>query len=78
MVWQPEFRHGILWRFICTASRTITVNACQVQAVQNAMCVISKAAVFFENSPKRQAALEERIRAKSTFQTCIGHDGSSA
>ena len=37
------------------------VNACQVQAVRNAMGVISKIAFFFENSPKRQAALEEKI-----------------
>ena len=40
----------------------VIVNACQVQAVRNAMGVISKIAFFFENSPKRQAALEEKIR----------------
>ena len=49
----------------------VIVKACQVQAIRNAMGVISKAA--FEKSPKRQAALEERIKAseppnkKSTF-----------
>ena len=40
----------------------VIVHACQVQAVRNAMGVISKIAFFFENSPKKQAALEEKIR----------------
>ena len=35
----------------------VIVNTCQVQSVRNAMGVISKIAFFFENSPKRQAAL---------------------
>ena len=40
----------------------VIVDACQVQAVRNAMGIImSKVALFFENSPKRQAALEEKI-----------------
>ena len=39
----------------------VIVDACQVQAVRNAMGVMSRVALFFENSPKRQAALEEKI-----------------
>lgn len=37
------------------------VRACQVQSVRNAMGVITKISFFFENSPKRQAALERKI-----------------
>lgn len=40
----------------------VIVDACKVQSVRNAMGVISKVALFFENSPKRQAALEEKIK----------------
>ena len=40
----------------------VIVNACQVQADRSAMGVINKIAFFFENSPKKQAALEEKIR----------------
>ena len=39
----------------------VIVDACQVQAVRNAMGIMSKVVLFFENSPKRQAALEEKI-----------------
>lgn len=37
------------------------VKACSVQQIHNAMGVVTKVAFFFENSPKRQAALEEKI-----------------
>ena len=40
----------------------VIVNAWQVQAVRNAMDVISKIASFFENSSKRQVALKEKIQ----------------
>ena len=40
----------------------VIVDACQVQAVRNAMGIMSKVALFFENSPKRQAALEEILK----------------
>ena len=39
----------------------VIVHVCQVQAVRNTNGVISKVALFFANSPKRQAALEEKI-----------------
>lgn len=38
----------------------VIVEACQVQAMRNAMGVISKVALFFEHSPKRQAALKRK------------------
>ena len=44
----------------------VIVDACQVQAVRNAMGVISKVALFFENSPNRKAALGERLQNRAT------------
>ena len=37
------------------------VNACQVQAIRITMGIISKVAFFFQNLPKRQGALENKI-----------------
>ena len=45
----------------------VIVDACQVQAIRNAMGVMSKVALFFKNSPKRQAALEEKIWRPSSL-----------
>ena len=42
----------------------VIINACQVQAVRNALGTMSKVALFFENSPKRQAALEENFETE--------------
>ena len=39
----------------------VIVQACSIQQIWNAMGVVSKVAFFFENSPKRQAALEDKI-----------------
>ena len=38
------------------------VAACEIQAVRNAMAVIGKVSRFFMNSPKRQGALEAKIK----------------
>ena len=46
----------------------IIVNACQVQAIRNAMGIITKVAYFFDNSPKRQNAFEKNSRNRATNQ----------
>ena len=40
----------------------VIVDACKVQSVRNVMGIINKVALSFENSPKKQAALEEKIK----------------
>ena len=47
--------------FIAFHTEQIIVGACQVVAIRNTMGVMSKVALFFENSQKRQSFLEEMM-----------------
>ena len=59
---QAQFPLAIYTHCFSHRLNLVIVNACQVQAVRNAMGVISKISLFFEHSPKRQTALEAKIK----------------